>query len=63
MKDEDLLEILIETNRKKEKPVNSNILRNILSIIILNPLDEDRARSQEQIRYLITRSREWKNRK
>jgi len=63
MKDEDLLKILMETNRKKEKPVDSDVLRSILSIVIRNPLDEDRARSQEQIRYLITKSGEWKNRK
>ena len=62
MKDEDLLKVLIETNSKREKPVKEAVLGSILSIVMLNPLDEDRAKSQEQIRYLLTKMGEWKNR-
>lgn len=36
------------------KPIDEKILKNILSIVILNPLSEDRGYSQEQIRYLIS---------
>lgn len=62
MKYEDLLEVLLETNNKNEKPINEDVLRSILSIVMLNPLDEDRAKSQEQIRYLIAKTGVWKNR-
>ena len=46
--------VLIETNKKMSKPIDENILKKILSIVILNPLSEDRGTSQEQIRYLIS---------
>ncbi len=58
MKDEKLLKVLIETNEKRENPVNPDILRQILSIIMLNPLEEDRGRSQDQIKHIITKTRE-----
>ena len=56
MKNEELLAVLIETNKKMSKPIDENILKNILSIVILNPLEEDRGTSQEQIRYLISQN-------
>ena len=61
MKDEELLNVLIQTNRKRENPVDENILKQILSIVIINPLDEDRGISQEQIRYIISKSGGEKN--
>jgi len=51
---DELITVLIETNKKLSKSIDENILKNILSIIILNPLSEDRGTSQEQIRYLIS---------
>lgn len=62
MKKNELLDVLLETNKNNEKPVNSEIIKNILSIIMLNPLEEDRARSQEQIKSIIEKHGEWKNR-
>ena len=59
---EELLKVLVETNRKRQNPVNADILKQILSIVILNPLEEDRGRSQDQIRQIITKTREWKKR-
>lgn len=56
MKNEELIEVLIETNKKTSKPIDEKILKNILSIVILNPLEEDRGTSQEQIRYLISQN-------
>lgn len=54
MKNEELIAVVIETNKKMSNPIDEKILKNILSVVILNPLDEDRGTSQEQIRYLIS---------
>ena len=53
MENEELMAVLIETNKKMSKPIDEIILNNILSIVILNPLEEDRGASQEQIRSFI----------
>lgn len=52
---EELLEVLRETNRKKGSPVDEKMLEAILQIVMLNPLDENRGRSQEQIHYVLSR--------
>ena len=52
---EELLEVLQKTNKKKDSPVDEEILKAILSIVILNPLDENRGRSQDQIHYTISK--------
>ncbi|MHA1227167.1 MAG: hypothetical protein ACTSPV_10540 [Candidatus Hodarchaeales archaeon] len=54
MKNEELFEVLAETNRQMSNPVQEEILKKILAIVMLNPLEEDRGASQEQIRYLIS---------
>ena len=56
MTNEELIAVLIETNKKLSKPIDEKILKNILSIVILNPLNEDRGTSHEQIRYLISQN-------
>jgi len=56
VKNEELMAVLIETNKKRTKPIDEKILKNILSIVILNPLEGDRGTSQEQIRYLISQN-------
>lgn len=53
---DELIAVLMETNKKLSKSIDENILKNILSIVILNPLDEDRGTSQEQIRYFISQN-------
>lgn len=58
MKNEELIAVLIETNKKMSKPIDEKVLKRILSIVILNPLEEDRGTSQEQIRYLISQNKE-----
>lgn len=55
MNAEELLEVLRKTNKKKDSPVNEEILEAILSIVILNPLDENRGKSQEQIHYVLSK--------
>jgi len=54
MKNEELFKVLVETNRNISNPVQEEILKKILAIVMLNPLEEDRGASQEQIRYLIS---------
>ena len=53
MENEELMTVLIETNKKMPQPIDEVILKNILSIVISNPLEEDRGVSQEQIRAFI----------
>ena len=55
MNTEELLNVLRETNKKKGSPVDDEILKGILSIVILNPLDESRGRSQDQIHYVLSK--------
>lgn len=58
-----LLDVLLETNKDTENPINPEIIKNILSIVMLNPLEEDRARSQAQIKTIIEKNGEWNTRK
>ncbi|MFX0092931.1 MAG: hypothetical protein ACFFBD_14325 [Candidatus Hodarchaeota archaeon] len=60
MTDKDLLEVLIETNKKQEDPIDVEVLKSILSVVMDNPLEEHRKRSQDQIRFLTSRSDVWK---
>lgn len=53
MKNTELLEVLKDTNKHLNNPVEESVLEKILSIVMLNPLEEDRGTSQEQIRYII----------
>ena len=55
MNTEELLTVLCETNKKKGSPVDDEILKGILSIVILNPLDESRGKSQDQIHYILSK--------
>ena len=62
MEDKELLEVLTETNRRRGNPVDVETLKQILSIVMLNPLDEDRGKSQDQIKYIITKRR-WRKKR
>lgn len=53
MKNSELLEVLLSTNRMLETPVDTSILESILSCVMMNPLPEDRGACQEQIRFVI----------
>lgn len=57
MDKEELLDVLIKTNKKRNNPVDDQVLKNILSIVIMNPLEENRGKSQEQIHYVLSRTR------
>ena len=54
MNTEELLGVLIKTNRKRNNPVDDQLLQSILSIIIMNPLEENRGKSQDQIHYILS---------
>jgi hypothetical protein len=55
MNTEELLNVLCETNKKKGSPVDEGTLKAILSIVIMNPLYENRGKSQEQIHYVLSK--------
>lgn len=50
---EELLEVLKETNSEREKPVNEELLKEILALVMKSPLDEDRKRCQNQIEEIL----------
>jgi len=51
---EEMCSILIETNNKMNKSVPEDVLKEILSLVLKNPLPDDRQRCQEQIREIIS---------
>jgi hypothetical protein len=53
---EDLYAVLEKSNSKREKPVDNEILKQIIALEIKNPLNEDRARCQEQIYAIVKQS-------
>ena len=53
MKNEELLQILEDINSSQENQIDNEIIRELLSIVILNPLDEDRKDCQDQIKFYI----------
>ncbi len=57
MNTEELLDVLIKTNHKQNNPVDDQLLKSILSIVIMNPIEENRGKSQEQIHYVLAQGR------
>jgi len=49
----ELLNILKEANNKLPIKTDVSLIEHILSIVIMNPLEEDRKRCQEQIKFVI----------
>jgi hypothetical protein len=58
MDKEELLDVLVKTNKKRKNPVDEQVLKSILSIVIMNPLEENRGKSQEQIHYILCQMKE-----
>lgn len=50
---EDLYAVLDKSNSKRGESVDSKLLKQIIAIVIKNPLNEDRARCQEQIHMVV----------
>lgn len=52
-----MVSVLNRVNEKAESPVDETLIRQILALVIKNPLDTDRGRCQEQIMELIKQNR------
>lgn len=57
MEFEEMVSVLNRVNEKAESPVDKEIIKQILTLVIKNPLDSDRGRCQEQIMELIKQNR------
>ena len=57
MTQNELLNALIDISNSREFKVPDDILREILAIVIKNPLPEDRGKCQEQIKLVL--SQRW----
>jgi hypothetical protein len=53
MKNEELLEVLIRINNEKDEKIDEKIIERVLAVVMRNPLEEDRSRSQDQIVEII----------
>jgi len=53
MRKDDLLKVILDVNKNESNPVDEDLLKQILSIVILNPFEGDRGTSQAQIDYMI----------
>lgn len=51
---DELLEVLLKINRTRKKPVDEDALKQIIALVIKNPLDEDRAQCQEQMNIILS---------
>lgn len=51
---EDLLKILLKTNSEAHNPVDEELLKQILSLEIQYPLEDDRKRCQEGIKQVLS---------
>ncbi len=51
---EELMDVLVRLNRKLEMPVDEDVLKQIIALVLKNPLDEDRAQCQEQIALIVS---------
>ena len=53
MKNEELLEVLTRINNERDQRIDEKIIESVLSIVMMNPLEEDRSRSQDQLAEII----------
>lgn len=53
MNDEEILDILKKINIELGRPVTDELFGQIISLVIKNPLDEDRGKCQDQILEII----------
>lgn len=61
MEDAELLEILKKINSVIEDPVDEDLLAQIISLEIMNPLDDDRGKCQDQILEIVNQRIGGKN--
>jgi hypothetical protein len=53
MQVEELFEVLKRINHEKGFPVDDDLLKRIIALVVLHPLDEDRSKCQDEIKELI----------
>lgn len=53
---EDLYAVLEKSNLKRGESADSELLKQIIALVVKNPLNGDRARCQEQIHMLVKQS-------
>jgi hypothetical protein len=54
VKFEEMLNVLKETNKKRKNRVPEGVLKEILALVIENPLENDRMLCQSQIEMVLT---------
>lgn len=50
---DELLVVLKKISREKGSPVDEKILERVIALVVKNPLEDDRARCQDQISEII----------
>jgi hypothetical protein len=55
MEQSDLLKILLKTNSSSLQPINEQVLKDILKLVVQYPLDDDREKCQEEIKKVLAR--------
>ncbi len=50
---EDLIDVLLRVNSRRDKPLDEDYLKQVIALVVKNPLDEDRSRCQQQIAKLV----------
>ncbi len=61
MKFEEMQRVLMETNKKRDSPVPEDVLKEILALVIKNPLANDRLLCQSQIVLVLSQRRGGKS--
>jgi hypothetical protein len=56
MDEEELRKVFIKTNSAELQPVNEDVLRKILHLVVKYPLPEDRMACQEEIRKMVAQN-------
>lgn len=51
---DEMMSALRMTNKKCEKPIPEKVLKEVLALVIKNPLEKDRLKCQEQIQLILS---------
>lgn len=54
LEETDLLKVLLKTNSSSIQPIKEEILKGILNLVIIYPLNEDREKCQEEILKIVS---------
>lgn len=53
---EELVEVLNRINSERKNPVDPDVLKQVIALVVMNPLEEDRAKCQDQIYLIMSQS-------